>query len=235
MDAPSWPGSTARPSRRRSSSATPRRVRSCAPPGPRTPTAPEVDPDRWWEAYEQASGDGVLDGVAAIAVGGQQHGMVTLDEHDAVVRDALLWNDTRSAGAARDLTERARRRRRVGRRRRPRPGRELHRHQAALVRRARARAAARVARVVLPHDWLTGRILKQGNGFERWTHGPRRRVRHRLLVGRPTATTGSTCSTAFGRTLQVPEVLSPPQAPAGRPRASSSRPARATTWVPPSA
>ena len=133
------------------------------------PDRTEVDPDRWWGAFEQAAGDGILDGVSAIAVGGQQHGMVTLDEHDTVVRDALLWNDTRSAGAAARPDRRARWRRRLGRRRGPRPGRELHRDEAALVCRARARAAARVARVVLPHDWLTGRILQQGNGFERWT------------------------------------------------------------------
>jgi len=38
--------------------------------------------------------------VAAISIGGQQHGMVTLDASGEVVRDALLWNDTRSAAAA---------------------------------------------------------------------------------------------------------------------------------------
>ena len=68
------------------------------------PDGTEVHPDRWWEAYTQASGDGILDGVDSIAVGGQQHGMVTLDEGDEVVREALLWNDTRSAQAAADLT-----------------------------------------------------------------------------------------------------------------------------------
>ena len=102
------------------------------------PDGTEVDPEHWWRAFEQASGDGILDGVSAIAVGGQQHGMVTLDEHDAVVRDALLWNDTRSAGAAADLTDELRWHGRLGRRRGPRPGRQLHRDEAALVCRARA-------------------------------------------------------------------------------------------------
>ena len=41
--------------------------------------------------------------MAAIAVGAQQHGMVCLDGDGAVVRDALLWNDTRSAHAAAEL------------------------------------------------------------------------------------------------------------------------------------
>ena len=64
------------------------------------PDGTEVHPDRWWEAYTLASADGILDGVQSIAVGGQQHGMVTLDDDDEVVRDARLWNDTRSAPAA---------------------------------------------------------------------------------------------------------------------------------------
>src|SRR4051812_42329132 len=70
------------------------------------PDGTEVHPDAWWAALttavEQAGG---LDDVAAAAVGGQQHGMVCLDANGAVVRPALLWNDTRSAGAAAELTE----------------------------------------------------------------------------------------------------------------------------------
>src|SRR5665648_858868 len=61
------------------------------------PDGTEVDPRHWSDALRAA-----ID-VAAIAVGGQQHGMVALDADGTVVRDALLWNDTRSAGAAADL------------------------------------------------------------------------------------------------------------------------------------
>ena len=67
------------------------------------PDGTEVDPAAWWSALDRAIADaGGLDDVEAVSVGGQQHGMVCLDEHGAVVRDALLWNDTRSAarGAA---------------------------------------------------------------------------------------------------------------------------------------
>ncbi len=71
-----------------------RESRAAHPPGT------EVDPAAWWRALVEATGGGLLDGVAAIAVGGQQHGMVALDEAGAVVRPALLWNDTRSAEAA---------------------------------------------------------------------------------------------------------------------------------------
>ncbi len=66
------------------------------------PDATEVAPAVWWEAWRTASA-GLLDDVAAIAVGGQQHGMVLTDEAGDVVRDALLWNDNRSADAADDL------------------------------------------------------------------------------------------------------------------------------------
>jgi xylulokinase len=68
------------------------------------PDGTEVDPAAWdaalAAAVEQAGG---LDDVAAASVAGQQHGMVCLDSAGEVVRPALLWNDTRSAGAAADL------------------------------------------------------------------------------------------------------------------------------------
>ncbi len=70
------------------------------------PDGTEVDPSAWWDALQAAiAGAGGLDDVAAIAVGGQQHGMVCLDEDGEVVRPALLWNDTRSAQAALDLIQ----------------------------------------------------------------------------------------------------------------------------------
>jgi xylulokinase len=68
------------------------------------PDGTEVDPRAWATALDEAvSAAGGLDDVAALSVGGQQHGMVCLDEHGEVVRDALLWNDVRSAQAAADL------------------------------------------------------------------------------------------------------------------------------------
>ena len=35
--------------------------------------------------------------VAGIGCGGQMHGLVVLDEHDNVIRPAILWNDGRPA------------------------------------------------------------------------------------------------------------------------------------------
>ena len=77
------------------------------------------------------------------------------------MRPALLWNDTRSAGAARDLLAELGGGQALGRRGRRRAGRLLHRHQAALAGRITSRsAAARVAAVCLPHDWLTWRLMR---------------------------------------------------------------------------
>ena len=70
------------------------------------PDGTEVDPDAWWDALQRAIRDaGGLADVAAIGIGGQQHGMVCLDAQGAVVRPALLWNDTRSAAAAQALVD----------------------------------------------------------------------------------------------------------------------------------
>jgi xylulokinase len=68
------------------------------------PDGTEVDPIHWKTALDSAIAQaGGLDDVAAIAVGGQQHGMVALDESGEVIRPALLWNDTRSAAQAESL------------------------------------------------------------------------------------------------------------------------------------
>ena len=66
--------------------------------------------------------------------------MVALDDAGEVVRPALLWNDTRSAPAAAELTAELGGAGGVGATRRPRPGGLVHGHQAALARRPRARS-----------------------------------------------------------------------------------------------
>jgi xylulokinase len=121
------------------------------------PDGTEVHPDHWWSALEQAS-EGLLDGVTAMAVAAQQHGMVTLDDAGDVVRPALLWNDTRSAPDAADL---------VSEWGGPQawadavgsvPVASFTISKVRWLARHEPEAASRVARVLLPHDWLTWRL-----------------------------------------------------------------------------
>lgn len=82
------------------SGAVVRSARAPHPPGT------EIDPGHWWTALTSAIADaGGLEDVAAISVGGQQHGMICLDGDGVVVRNALLWNDTRSAASASALVD----------------------------------------------------------------------------------------------------------------------------------
>ena len=123
------------------------------------PDGTEVNPAHWVSALDAAIKDaGGLDDVEAISIGGQQHGMVALDESGAVIRDALLWNDTRSAAAADDLNTE------IG-------GPEEMAKQVGSVLVASFTAtklrwladaekgnAAKVAGVALPHDWLSWQL-----------------------------------------------------------------------------
>jgi xylulokinase len=122
------------------------------------PEGTEVDPDYWWGALLAAIADaGGLDDVSAISIAGQQHGMVVLSADGEVIRPALLWNDTRSAGAAAALIaefgaeELARRTGSV-------PVASFTATKLRWLRDAEPDNAARVAAVALPHDWLTWRL-----------------------------------------------------------------------------
>jgi xylulokinase len=169
------------------------------------PDGTEVDPQAWDSALRQAisAADGLLD-VAAIGIGGQQHGMVLLDADGVVVRDALLWNDTRSAQAAADLVAE------LGAQEwADATGsvpvasftvtklRWVAEHEQALAKRAEA--------VCLPHDWLTARLRggrtlttdrgdASGTGYFDPSAGE---YRDDLLVR------------AFGRSLELPGIAAP--------------------------
>ena len=130
------------------------------------PDGTEVDPAAWWTALGAAVADaGGLDDVAAVSVGGQQHGMVVLDAEGRVVRDALLWNDTRSGPAAAALTaevgaeEFARRTGVV-------PVASFTGPKLRWLRGAEPGSMARVAAVALPHDWLSWRLRGYGPADE---------------------------------------------------------------------
>ncbi|RKN42036.1 xylulokinase [Micromonospora endolithica] len=182
------------------------------------PDGTEVDPGAWWTALRAAvDAAGGLADVAAVSVAGQQHGMVCLDDAGAVVRPALLWNDTRSAGAAADLIEEA-----GG----GETGRRFWADAAGSVPVASFTAtklrwlarhepanADRVAAVCLPHDWLTWRLAgapgldalrtdrSDASGTGYWS--PRTGQYRTDLLER-----------AFGRVVRVPTVVGPAE-PAG--------------------
>ena len=68
-----------------------------APHPATTPPRSEQDPAAWWQAFQACWESLGHPQVAAIAVAGQQHGMVALDAARRVIRPAKLWNDTKSA------------------------------------------------------------------------------------------------------------------------------------------
>ncbi len=123
------------------------------------PQGTEIDPAAWEFAAQKAiTQAGGLEGVDAVAVGAQQHGMVCLNETGRVVRPALLWNDVRSAGAACALVSD------LGGARAWAQAVGVVPLAAITVAKLRWLAdqepdhADRTAAVCLPHDWLTWRL-----------------------------------------------------------------------------
>jgi xylulokinase len=173
------------------------------------PDGTEVHPDAWWTALQSAIAEaGGLDDVAAVSVAGQQHGMVVLDENGEVVRPALLWNDTRSAGAAADLTAE------LGG---PQkwveavgivPVASFTLTKLRWLARNEPANAARVAAVCLPHDWLTWKLSgstsiddiktdrSDASGTMYWSAATNQYRPDLLELG-------------FGRLIKTPEVLGP--------------------------
>lgn len=122
------------------------------------PDGTSVDPEAWWTALQAAVElAGGMSDVAAWSIGGQQHGLVALDEQGAVVRDALLWNDTRSAQAAFDLVAEFGAER-LAERTGLVPVASFTISKLRWLRDHEPENAARTAAVALPHDWLTWRL-----------------------------------------------------------------------------
>ena len=153
------------------------------------PVGTAVDPRAWLSAIDDATGP-LLSRASAVAVGGQQHGAVMLDEAGEPVHDALLWNDLRSAEEAAQLVE------------------ELGGPQAAAdltgsvlnasytitklrwLRDHEPDAAARLHRVLLPHDYLTWHLTGR--------------------AGTPTTDRGDASGTGYfdtGRGVWLPDLL----------------------------
>ena len=118
------------------------------------PAGTEVDPAAWVSALEETTAD-LLPRAAAVSVAGQQHGMVLLDGEGDVVRPALLWNDTRSAGEAEELTELLGGPREAARRIGSVPVASYTATKVAWTRKNEPENARRTRSIALPHDYLT--------------------------------------------------------------------------------
>ncbi len=186
------------------------------------PDGTEVHPREWVAALDAAvTAAGGLADVAAVSVGGQQHGMVCLDDVGEVVRPALLWNDTRSAQAAEDLIAelgggdagRAAWVAAVG----TVPVASFTVTKLRWFAEHEPELADRVAAVCLPHDWLTWQLAgHRGGGGAGGQQGL-----DALVTDRGDASgTGywsaaedryrpDLLERAFGRALAVPWVLGP--------------------------
>lgn len=140
----------------------------------------EQDPADWLEAMasavRMALEEAAVDGreVRALAVSAQQHGLLLLDAEGRALRPAKLWCDTESAAENRELLEA------LGG-----PAGSLERLGLVLApgytlskllwsRRRFPELFARVAHILLPHDylnhWLTGRVCSEagdasGSGY----------------------------------------------------------------------
>lgn len=69
----------------------------------------EQSPESWWQALDACMTGlklaGFTQDIEAIAIAGQMHGAVLLDDQNAILRPAILWNDGRSAKECKDIME----------------------------------------------------------------------------------------------------------------------------------
>ncbi len=129
---------------------------------PTSPPISEQDPGAWWEALTSAIhqlGD-IRPQITALSVAGQQHGLVLVDDRGASLGPAQLWNDTRCADEAAELV------RRGG----PAlwatgcgslPVASFTIAKLAWMASNEPAALDRVAKVMLPHDYLTWRLTDE--------------------------------------------------------------------------
>ncbi|WP_405943387.1 xylulokinase [Streptomyces sp. NBC_00932] len=125
--------------------------------------ARESDPEQWWRALTDAlqqCGPAAVR-AAAISVGGQQHGLVTLDAAGRPVRPAMLWNDVRSAPQSERLIGQLGANTWAGRTG-SLPGPAMTVTKWAWLLENEPDAARATAAVRLPHDYLTERLTGRG-------------------------------------------------------------------------
>lgn len=128
-----------------------------------TPPRSEQDPEAWWSALVDACSqidEAHLKKVKTVSVAGQQHGLVLLGDDGKPLRPAKLWNDTESAPQAealvRDMS--------------PGgwveacgsvPGASFTVTKLVWVAEHEPKLLDRIAKIMLPHDYLTWRLTGQ--------------------------------------------------------------------------
>ncbi|WP_405780989.1 FGGY family carbohydrate kinase [Streptomyces sp. NBC_00859] len=169
----------------------------------------EADPQSWLLSLGEAASGGLLEGVQAIGVSAQQHGLVPLDRQGNLVRPALVGNDKRAQVAAADLVDS------LGGRTAWAEAVGSVPHAAQPVAKLRwlvrqePEAAAKIAALLQPHDWLVWQLLGR----------PARRITDRGAAsgtGYWSAATGAyrpdLVELALGHPAALPEVLGPSDA-----------------------
>lgn len=163
------------------------------------------DPRDWWRALVEATGQAVSSEfqVVGLAVGGQQHGLVTLDAEGAPVRHAPLWNNVASADDAERLNALVDFPAAVG----SRLVAAFTIAKLAHFARTAPEDLARTAAVCLPHDYLNSRLTGElatdrgeasGSGW--WSPAEERTRRDLLALA---------VGEAAAERLRVPEVRGP--------------------------
>ncbi|HEY9440599.1 MAG TPA: FGGY family carbohydrate kinase, partial [Streptomyces sp.] len=180
-------------------------------PHPLEPKASEADPQAWLLSLGEAAAGGLLEGVQAIGVSAQLHGLVPLDQQGHLIRPALLGKDRRAQVAAADLIDG------LG-------GRQAWAEAVGCVpqaaqpvaklrwlARAEPENARRVAIVMQPHDWLVWQLLGR----------PARRTTDRGAASGTGYWSASSAAyrpdlveLALGHPVALPDVLGPAE-PAG--------------------
>ena len=124
----------------------------------------EQSPADWWRALAVALGElartqaPAMRAVRAIGLSGQMHGAVLLDAAGEVLRPAILWNDGRSEPQCAELAERVPRLAQIAGNL-AMPG--FTAPKLLWVREHEPQLFARVARVLLPKDWLRWKLSGQ--------------------------------------------------------------------------
>ncbi|WP_069811556.1 FGGY family carbohydrate kinase [Streptomyces sp. TP-A0874] len=171
----------------------------------------EVDPQSWLVSLGEAAGGGLLEGVQAIGVSAQQHGLLALDSEGRPVRPALLGNDKRAQLAAADLIEE------LGGRKAwveavgsvPQPAQPVAKLR--WLARTEPEAARRTAAVLQPGDWLAWQLLGRP---ARWTSDRGAASGTGYWSPAAGAYRPDLVELALGRQVALPEVLGPAE-PAG--------------------